>query len=661
MPIITYVDSVQEAGVVYNPSPKEQKELNFLYGEINEMVEARDQKYRQFNDRLLIPFIDDSEKRSQGYVPSRESQDKDDWQANVFSQDTRNKLKAIIAGVSRQVPEMTYRAVSTTNGGLDLTRASVMKELVQHSRTTRQNGRILNPQLDIFWEAWTVAIQGTVVKYDGYLKSKLKRKFITSYDPITMEMEFEEKEVVVHDDAVEYLVPLREFFIKDFAIPNVQDQPAVAWIRYTNKEDAEYELGKYKNWKHVKDKGSTDQFKGDTQSFMNDWRSRVDTNEYEIIKYYNRALDKYCIIVNGILLLSVPLLWGNADKVYPFAKSIFEPFSAEMFFYGNSLPNSSMDIQDAINCLWNMMLDKGVRSLDKPLVAGIKNKDLLEDENERMGSESTIYVEDVDQIKELNREGLTSSEFALFKLAQMKMDAETTDPAQGGTAVKGVTARATVIANENAKRIRSLFNTSLEDLWLQKTNLRVLNVLKNYPLPRIEEIVGPEGAVVYQESFRTFLVEDSEFPNGERGTLAIQFVRDKESLPAQSDIDVEEERTRMQGQNFQKVAVTASYLDNYQYDVRIVPESLNALSDSEEQAKFDQKISKMLILFPEIVAENSDIIFTDFMRVYKDDPSRYRMSSPQLLQESEQGGTPGAEAPPAEVGTPEKVSVPPAV
>ena len=82
---------------IYIPSQEDKKEIDRAYKEVDEMVKERDRTWRQFNNRTLIQFIDDSEKRVQGYVPSRESQNKKDWQSNVFNQATRNKLKALVS------------------------------------------------------------------------------------------------------------------------------------------------------------------------------------------------------------------------------------------------------------------------------------------------------------------------------------------------------------------------------------------------------------------------------------------------------------------------------------------------------------------------------------------------------------------------------------
>ena len=635
---------------IYVPTGDEQQDLDFVYEEVEEMIKIRNQNYRQFNDRTLIQFVDDSEKRVQGYVPTREEQGKEEWQSNVFNQSTRNKLKALVAAVATTPPDLRYKAVSLADGGLDLRRAGVIENLVTHSRNKS------NMETEIFWEAWTCATQGTVIKYDGYLKTKYKRKFIKSYDLITGEMEFEEKEVEVNDECVDVLIPISELLIKSFQIHDIQDQPGIAWIRYLDFDSIEKEFGKYKNFKYVLDKARAGIYQSETDTFFyKKWNDRVDAKaDYEVIKYYNRFKDIYCIVINGVLILSAPMLWGRVDKVYPFSKSIFEPFANKNFFYGNSLPNANMDVQDVINTLYNMSLDKTYRSMNPPLLAGIKNKDLLEMENENIGMDSTIYVEDVNQIEYQKIPGITNSEMAMIKWVGQGMDLGTSiDATQQGISGKGVTAREIVIANEHAKKLKGVFFMFLTDLWIQKTKLRVLNILTNYTQPKVTEIVGEDGKKTYVESFRKILVEGSKFPDGSSGTLEIQFVKEAKELPTRKELDIEEEKYRMQGEKYEKIGIVSSYLDEFDYDVQVISESLHQKDSAEAQAVFQEKAKTMMVYFPQIFLANQDLMFEDFTTAYGVDKTRYNLTPPQMEvpDEGGEGGSPPAGKPkPAEAG-----------
>ena len=631
-------DAINIENELYIPTVEERKVLDFVYTEVDEMVKVRNKSYTQFNDRNLVQFIDDSEKRVQGYVPTREEQGKEDWQSNVFNQTTRNKLKAVVAAVASTPPDLHYRAVSLGDGGLDIRRADIIESLVSHSRNNS------NIETEIFWEGWTCATVGTVIKYDGYLKTKYSRKFIKSYDLITGDLEFDEKEVEVNDECVDVLVPLQELFIKSPQTHNIQDQPAIAWIRYMDFASIEQEFGKYKNFEYVYSSSRVGTYESDIETFFyKRWNERVDDlDDYEVIKYYNRFKDTYYIVINGVLLLSAPMLWGRKDKVYPFSKTIFEPFSGQQFFYGNSLPNANMDTQDVINTLYNMSLDKTYRSMNPPLLAGIKNKDLLEMENENIGMESTLYVEDVNQVVYQKVPGITDSEMGMIKWVAQGMDMGTVDMTQQGIAGRGVTAREIVISNENAKKLKGVFFMFLTDLWIQKTKLRILNILTNYTQPKVEEIVGPDGSATYKESFRKILVPGSKFPDGSSGMLEIQFAKTQKELPSRNELDIEEEKFRIQGEKYEKIGVLSTYLDEYDYDVQVVSETLHQKDSAEAQAIFQEKAQIMSSLFPQIFMSNQEVLYDDFMTAYNDDKARYNLTPPQpeVPIEGEGGGEP---------------------
>ena len=631
-------DAINIENELYIPTVEERKVLDFVYTEVDEMVKVRNKSYTQFNDRNLVQFIDDSEKRVQGYVPTREEQGKEDWQSNVFNQTTRNKLKAVVAAVASTPPDLHYRAVSLGDGGLDIRRADIIESLVSHSRNNS------NMETEIFWEGWTCATVGTVIKYDGYLKTKYSRKFIKSYDLITGDLEFDEKEVEVNDECVDVLVPLQELFIKSPQTHNIQDQPAIAWIRYMDFASIEQEFGKYKNFEYVYSSSRVGTYESDIETFFyKRWNERVDDlDDYEVIKYYNRFKDTYYIVINGVLLLSAPMLWGRKDKVYPFSKTIFEPFSGQQFFYGNSLPNANMDTQDVINTLYNMSLDKTYRSMNPPLLAGIKNKDLLEMENENIGMESTLYVEDVNQVVYQKVPGITDSEMGMIKWVAQGMDMGTVDMTQQGIAGRGVTAREIVISNENAKKLKGVFFMFLTDLWIQKTKLRILNILTNYTQPKVEEIVGPDGSATYKESFRKILVPGSKFPDGSSGMLEIQFAKTQKELPSRNELDIEEEKFRIQGEKYEKIGVLSTYLDEYDYDVQVVSETLHQKDSAEAQALFQEKAQIMSSLFPQIFMSNQEVLYDDFMTAYNDDKARYNLTPPQPEApiEGEGGGEP---------------------
>jgi len=253
---------------------------------------------------------------------------------------------------------------------------------------------------------------------------------------------------------------------------------------------------------------------------------------------------------------------------------------------------------------------------------------LMELENDTIGMEDTTYVDDVNQVKWLESPGITNAEFALIKYVGAQFDQGTVDVNQQGIASRGVTAREIVIANENDKKIKGIFFTFLSDLWIQKTKLTITNVLMHYPIAKIEKTIGPEGAEVIKEIFPTYYIRNAEFPNGKKGTLAIQFVDSKGNLPSRDDLDIEEEMMRLKGINFNKVAMTKEYFNDYDYEPEVVTETLYSQDVAQNQAEFLEKLRVMMMAFPEYYEQNKNVLFEDFVKAYKDKQDRYNLEAP---------------------------------
>ena len=144
-------DNIFEANVAaslnYDPSDAQKLRIKFVYDEYTDMDNKQKQSYVQFNDRTLVEFIDDSEKRLNAYVLDKASQGKESWQANFATRAYANKSKALLAATARDVPDMRVKAVNDQDE-FDYFGADMMKNLVRHSYNQG------NPQEELFFLGW---------------------------------------------------------------------------------------------------------------------------------------------------------------------------------------------------------------------------------------------------------------------------------------------------------------------------------------------------------------------------------------------------------------------------------------------------------------------------------------------------------------------------
>lgn len=602
------------------------------------MIDLRNLTYRQFNDRTLKSYIDDSDKRLNAYVPSS---DKEDWQANVALPTVRDKLKRILSGYSLTVPELKVTAGRIT-GELDVAsidRGEIAQKLVKSSYLENEN-----PVIENFWEAWEMAARGTCIKYEGYLNTTFKQKFIKSYDPVTGIVEEDERDVTVDDKCISYLVPLTELYISDFYIHDIQDQPAIAWITYRSLEQFKYEFKKYKNADKVK---NSQGLREDTSSFykQDHWgkTDRAGKEKVEIIRYYNRLEDKYIIIANGIILAETPLLWQfNGKKVYPFAKAVLEPFEGKHFFYGKSFPDIMMGQYDLLNAYFNSTMDKGFKNLNPPTLIGRVNQDAFDLEDELLSTDTKIYVDDINQVKPMPIDQVSQADVAMIELlARGIEDSVPSMPhlMQG----KEATAREVVITEERMKELRNIYHEMLVDLWRQKYQIRLANIMLSYPVPKT---VYENGKT--EKIYKTFVIENAMLDKDtkERGILAVQFRRLSKAEKREAELDMAAEKKAMatKGVNYRKIILDPGYFDGFRYKMTVIPESLHRTSMARLQATILEELATVATYFPQVFIANQKEYFEDVAKAYGRDPVHMVDQAEAMSQEQpapmEEGGAP---------------------
>ena len=618
----------------WDPSEEQKARIKFVYDERDDMVQKRNETYVQFNDRTLKDFIDDSEKRLNAYVLDKASQGKEEWQANFATRAYANKAKALLAATARDIPGMHIKAVNDGDQ-YDHFAADIAKNLITHSYNQG------NPQEDLFFLAWSNVGHGTVLSCEDVQKTVYSKSRITSFDFATGDVGEETSEEETYGEPYSYEIPLMDLFIKNFFIRDIQEQPAVIHeTYYADTERFNSIFGKYPNAKFVKNLSDIKKEERDTY-FHKAWsESATDGKGFVVSRYMNVYKGKrgmYRIIANGVELFNGPMLWSSITRknygrpVYPIAKTIFEPFANSDFFYGNSMPNAAMGEGDVLNTLYNSSLDKQYRSLVPPLLIGMVNKDMLDLEDEMVAGDTKIYVDDINQVKQLEMKGITDSDVKMIDLIARGLDLTTLDPMQEGQAQKYVTARASVAADERARQLKGVFFMFMESLWLQKVRLRLPNILLTYTQPKLVEVLGENDSRSLVEKYRLFNVDKAELSDGTQGTLGIEF-RPKEQMADKNalryDIEAEESRNYAAGKPYEKVVMPFGYLDHLSFDIEIIPESLWQSSQAINMAMALEKTQLVAKLFPEYFSQNKEVLFKDLLKAYGDDANKYKLAKP---------------------------------
>lgn len=591
----------------YKPTEKEQADRLKTYGQLDQMIQLKNEKKPHFSGpdgwRSFNEYIDVSERILNGYTPSKEEQGKDDWQSNVQDNITRAKMRAVAASVGLKVPEMKYMAMNK-NGIRSKRRAEVMHQTVRHSYMRD------NPTMSTFLEVWAMLAHGVTFVFEGYQSGGYKREVVESFDSKTGEIKTKSEYVEVDQRPINIRISAKDLYWATFNVSDIQRQPCLIWLQKYSKSEIEQEFSKYKNYKYIKDKKfckESDNSVLDTYGYKS-WNKRVDYEEYEVLKKFSKEENRYEIWVNGVPLLIAPLIWSYQGKAwYPIAKTIGEPFADSEFFVGLSFAAMLEGYQENRSTVINTMTDILYRSLVTPLLVGLGNKDLLEAQDELINSDDRYYVPDVNQVKPMPTRGITQGDLAMLGVIDQSIERLSIDAAQQGQTTPDVTARATIIADERARQLKGVLFLFLEDLWLQKTRLRNITVLTHYFKDKARKSTFKDS---------TISVNDVKFSDNTNGILDIHVAKNKSKLLTIAEIEAREQAAAKEGINYKLISVTQDYLDNWEYDHTIIPESLYNQDRLRMQSTLEEKHQWLVTYYPEYFAENKDKYLTEVLELY---------------------------------------------
>lgn len=581
----------------YRPTKDEQTARMRTYDRLDDMIQLKNKAMPHFSgpygERSWLTCIDDSERILNGYTLSRDAQGKEEWQSNMMDNIARAKMRAIAAGVGLKVPEMTSDAMNE-DGLHSSVRGEVFKNI------TRQTYMEGNSSLSAFLEVWHMLSHGIAINYEGYKTGGAKRKKVVSFDSVTGVVETVDEYVKMDGKPFSVLLNPQEFFWADFFIRDVQEQPYVAWVQHYNKMEIELEFSKFKNYKYIKDRAEASKWSQlQNTLFFDKWKSRVQAeDDYEVLRFYSKQDDLYEIWINGIPMLRCPLLWGEKEKMYPFAKQIAEPYANTNFFVGMPFGQLIEAYQEHKNTFINTMIDKAYRSMETPMLVGLGNKDMLDIETKFVNQDNRYYIPDVNQVKPMPINGINQAELVMLQVLDRGIESISIDKAQQGqTTGGGKTAREVVIADQRARELKGLLYLALEDFWYQKTKLRTQIIITHF----LKDKASRTG---FRDKVIT--VKDYTFGDGARGILEIHVAKSPAKLLPKAEIEQREIAMEKQGIAYKLISITEDWVDDWQIDFQIVPQAFHNQEQTAREDAFDSEVQWVATLDPEFFVANKD-------------------------------------------------------
>lgn len=533
----------------------------------------RDQPYRQFNGMNLISYLEDARQKFWGYLPVSY----DDETPQFFFPETRNQIIGILAKMANLRMKPSFEGVE----GYDVLKATLLKDLFEYWR------RGANRKITNFWQFLYNIINGTIIVHTAYQSKKRAVRDIQYYDPATGETTFRESELD-ESDVEDVIVNLEDFYFPKLWEPDIQKQNECVWRTLMLYSDFKDEFKGYPESQYVMP-GS--QF-ADASIFSEFLSYDVRGSDFvEVIKYYNAVKDRYVIIANGVLLNPVkskgkfecaPLPWNH--KHLPFSKSIFEPLDST-FFFGIPLAQKVKSPQEAINKLWELLLEREERSVAAPIITN--------DPSVELGIEfrpGRVYQVqgDPSSYKELQVSGASAS----YWNALMALQGILARTGSGGMSPvlpsrQPRTATEKSLEAQQQREAVGLPTLFYQDLLEQKVWLTIMNMIQFYTRSKVEKVIG-------ERKFRKILsLTDVKLYGGGLGNREIRIT---ESPVSGAELKKESYlRSLLKKERVEIIEVTPQQLQDIRFDIKISFEVEN--SPETERALYLDFVRTIIALF----------------------------------------------------------------
>jgi len=453
----------------YLPSDKQIAVINRVFERFTAMKEERNKVRREFNNKTITEYVNDSMDSYNGIVSDAIKNSKEDWQSLIWDHETRGKVKTIVAMITGARPFITL--IGETEKDHDYAQDMFR---VYEDTWKRENGAY-----KLYLQALSCACKGTVVVEEVYEERKQKIKNITSVNQQTGQVKFSEKEITVGGagQVVSNIVPLLDFYPNENSSEIEHD---CAVLKLYTKKSFMNKFGKYPGAEYVNAGVWGSDFDGSLYKSLTDKKNEM----VEVIRYYNEDFDEFVILANGVWLNP-----QDGDEIgpipfdhhrLPFAKTVFE-IADEDCFYGKSFPDLLSGEQDTRNALLRLMIDQEVLAINKPILLGMG----IEIDSYQLYPGKTIKMTgDIAQMKEMDMSGSTQSAFQLLQLLKTNSNENSSiDATAQGVHSGRKTARETVILDENSKRISGTFMVHIYKLLFDRARLRIPIIQQFYTKP----------------------------------------------------------------------------------------------------------------------------------------------------------------------------------
>lgn len=500
---------------------KAQQYMSYLYYRLQRAKEARDAKLPEFNNKAYLNYFEENQKIAHTYL----EEPADPSERKMSTGTIESKLNTLLSHLNNLNLTPVVNAFDRdqqTLRELGVAFTDIMEVVAEHDGGDDggdKEKRMLRQR--------ELLTQGTVFVNEGWVtKYEIKKKLKQAYDGKFMSFSgYTERLEKVYEGCDRQLMYGPNVYLGDITMYNMEDQPFIFTIEKMSYEQARTIYGGFENWKFVKP-GVPSNTPTETSSVSSSgniydqkWRlTQVSDDQVEIIKYQDKPMDEYMIVINGILMLppGFPLSAITPRGRYSVAKQILQPINAQ-FAYGKSFVSSGSvyelsRILDRMLALFELKTRKSVT----PPYLNVTNR-VIPAKVLMPGKISMGITPNALQPIGTESQGVTASEYQIFKEIQDQIEKSTVSNVfQGQQAKSGATATEVIEVQRQARLTLGLIIAAATLLEVKIGYLRLHNIISNWLNP-----VGvySDGTNRYRNATRRTTIEGEG--QGERRIIPI--------------------------------------------------------------------------------------------------------------------------------------------
>lgn len=465
----------------YKPTDKEQDVRMHVYKRKYQMEESQE---RQRALRLW-------ESGEKAWENIRE--EKNSWNSNYKVPLTQSVVESVVS----EMIEQPSQPLILPRGDEDIPRAKVAQSTFEYTLDVADHDYHME---DVYRGG---LVHGTTIGQEYFLKDKRTVQKVkdlkdvkTKNNKKRREYDSEPEEILEYDDVMmEWIHPedvLVDEMATEFNRGSSKARDAIRRYNMHYHDAAQFFSGPI--WNHLNNFRFVKAGKSaDFYQFYKPDQERADES-VEVLWYWARIPEDYlCVVINDVVVRMGPNPYKH--KWLPFLKGTDIKRIGK--FYGKGEPEVLESIQDEVQTLRRMMIDRHHLDIDKMFIG---SPDLAIDEDEVAARPHGLISGSPDQIAPVEYNDIPLSVQATLRAINEDkvMSTGVDDRFQSVQKTPSTATEAAILKESTLKRIRMKLRSYERGFLVDMGRMRLSNIMQFYPQPKLEQIVGQSGTEAYK-------------------------------------------------------------------------------------------------------------------------------------------------------------------